>query len=289
MRKQFREELLEQVVENSCANKDVWVAVMMAEEHELLPIDRGASVRSAAIVGVAALAGSAGTPWPPGTEVSRGLGLSKQPDARGTCLARHCTMKPFVVLYATRQGHTRCIAEYLAMRIRDRGHAATVRDVRHLHEPFVLAGFAGAFVAASVHIGKHEREMVAFIKRHRGDLDALPTTFLSVSLTAAAAATGRAVDRAKASADSQRVIEELLSSTSWRPTHVMAVAGALPYSKYNFILRFVMKQIAKRQSLATDTSRDYEFTDWRALDDLVAGMIANTPGRTATTARAAHA
>ena len=200
-------------------------------------------------------------------------------------------MKPFVVLYATREGHTRRIAEHIAIRIRDRGHPASLRDVRHLHEPFELDGFGGAFVAASVHTGKHEPEMVAFVKRHRGQLDALPTAFLSVSLTAATAedATRPAVDRAKASADTQRVIEEFLTSTLWRPNRVRAVAGALLYSKYNFILRFVMKQIARRASTATDTSRDYEFTDWKALDELVDVMIADRLARTAPTARAAHA
>ncbi len=56
--KGFRSELLERVVETICANKDVWVAVMMKEEHGLDAVDRRASGWSAVIVGASALVGS---------------------------------------------------------------------------------------------------------------------------------------------------------------------------------------------------------------------------------------
>ena len=56
--KGFSGALLERVVETICANKDVWVAVMMAEEHGLAAVDRAASLRSAATVGASSLVGA---------------------------------------------------------------------------------------------------------------------------------------------------------------------------------------------------------------------------------------
>ena len=56
--KGFRGDLLERVVETICRDHDVWVAVMMAEEHGLEEVDRRASLRAAAVVGAAALGGS---------------------------------------------------------------------------------------------------------------------------------------------------------------------------------------------------------------------------------------
>lgn len=56
--KGFDGALLDQIVDTITANKDVWVAVMMAEELKLAPIHHGAAWRSAVVVGIAAIVGS---------------------------------------------------------------------------------------------------------------------------------------------------------------------------------------------------------------------------------------
>lgn len=56
--KGFNGPLLDQIVDTITADKDVWVAVMMAEELQLKPTNRGDALRSALIVGAAAIAGS---------------------------------------------------------------------------------------------------------------------------------------------------------------------------------------------------------------------------------------
>ncbi len=57
-RKGLRGELLDRVVDAITADPDVWVAVMMAEEHGLAPFDRVRALRSAAIVGLSTLVGA---------------------------------------------------------------------------------------------------------------------------------------------------------------------------------------------------------------------------------------
>ena len=56
------------------------------------------------------------------------------------------------------------------------------------------------------------------------------------------------------------MIEVFLRETGWHPTVIRAVAGALLYTKYSFLLRFVMKRIARKEGA---------YTDWEGLDHFV--------------------
>jgi menaquinone-dependent protoporphyrinogen oxidase len=179
--------------------------------------------------------------------------------------------KPVGVFYATREGQTQRIAEHVAAGLRSHGLNAEVKNVREISQPLDLDKFAASVLAASVHAGSHEPEMVRFVKDNLVQLERLPAAFLSVTLSEAGVErpNATAAERARFAADVQKMIDQFFSETGWRPKRVKPVAGALLYTKYSMLVRFVMKQIAKKAGGSTDTSKDHEYTDWAALDAFV--------------------
>ena len=114
-------------------------------------------------------------------------------------------MRTLAVLYATREGQTRRIAQHIATKLRTREFLVDVVDVgRELPANFDPARYAAVAVAAPVHVGKHERAMVKFVKAHRTALERIPSTFLSVSLSEAGAEDAGVSIRAEGTRGSQR-------------------------------------------------------------------------------------
>jgi len=196
------------------------------------------------------------------------------------------------VFYATREGHTQRIAERIAADLRILGYDVDLLAVRH-HLPFSLSNYSAAVLAASVHGGSHEKEMVQFVKDHRPELERITTAFLSITLSEAGAEMldKTPVEHAQFALDVDRMLGKFFNETQWLPTLSKPVAGALLYTHYNFLLRLIMRRIAKKAGAATDTSHDYVYTDWVGLDKFVDDLteeIQNAPASAAPAAAGIH-
>lgn len=171
--------------------------------------------------------------------------------------------------YATTEGQTAKIAEYIAEVMRAHGHEAHTMDIKRSGDA-VPAGYDGVIVGASIHMGKHDKSVSDYVRKNRATLERLPSALFSVSL----AAHGDVEE-------AEGYIEQFEKDTDWRPTRVALFGGALLYTQYGFLKRQVMKKIAREKpgNLDTDTSRDYVYTEWDGvkrfaedfLEELVAG------------------
>jgi len=200
-------------------------------------------------------------------------------------------MKPILVLYATREGQTRKIAEHVTQYLVARGLEARLEDVESPIESIDPAHFQAVVLAASVNHGNHAREMIGFVRAYRMELARLPTALLSVSLAAASAEDGRqaGANHAHTSAEVAKATREFLDRTGLQPARILPVAGALLYSEYGRLVRFVMQRITQDAELGADTPHDFEYAAWARLDrfiDEFLGFRSSTRARAAVPAHA---
>ena len=65
----------------------------------------------------------------------------------------------------------------------------------------------------------------------------------------------------------QESLKDFEQRTGLCPVESTAFAGALLYTKYNFLNRGLMKSITQKEGGDIDTSRDFIYTDWDAVDN----------------------
>jgi menaquinone-dependent protoporphyrinogen oxidase len=166
------------------------------------------------------------------------------------------------VFYTTSSGHTQRIAEHLAARLRLSGIASGAVNLADSGaERISWPEVRGAVVAVPLRLGCFDRSARAFASRCRVPLSAMPSLFVAVSLSAASQQPG---ERESALDEAKRFIVE----TGWTPSSVASVAGALSYTRYNALVRWMMRRYAAREGNPTDTTRDHVLTDWQTIDRL---------------------
>jgi menaquinone-dependent protoporphyrinogen oxidase len=176
-------------------------------------------------------------------------------------------MTRILVLYGTTDGHTAKIARAIGATLQSTGAEVDVIDAA-VRTPRP-EDYAAIVVAASVHAGGYRNAVRRWVRTHAHELEGKPTAFVSVCL----AVLQRELEvRQEVAA----TVDRFLTTTGWHPTVTKSVAGALLYTRYNWIIRAIMKRIAGKAGGDTDTSRDYEYTDWadlRTFAEQFAGLV----------------
>ena len=177
------------------------------------------------------------------------------------------------IAYATKEGQTARIADYIAEVVHAHGHQADIVEIAHAKDG-VPAGYDGVIVGSSIHMGKHDKHATGYVRHNRETLEKVPSAFFSVSLAAHG-------DEAEAAG----YVEAFENETGWHPAQMALFAGALPYTRYGFLKRHLMKKIAgdKPGSLGTDTSRDYVYTEWDEVSRFTEAFLERLPSPDHTT------
>ena len=157
-------------------------------------------------------------------------------------------MTRILVLYGTTDGHTAKIAGRLGDMLRTRGSRLTSSTRRGQAAP---GPYGGVIVAGSVHTGGYQPELRQWVRAHAPALGGVPTAFISVCL-------GVLQREPAVQQEVAATIQRFLTSANWKPSTTRAVAGAVLYTQYGWLERWVMRRIVRKAGGDTDTSRDYD-------------------------------
>lgn len=163
-----------------------------------------------------------------------------------------------LLVYGTTEGQTQKVARFMADHLAQQGHQTQLVNAIDAIPAVNPSEFDAVMIAASVHAGRYQSGVIHFVRDHLVAIGTRPNAFLSVSLAAAG-------DDKEDVEGLKKCVADFTHETGWTPNDIHHVAGAFRYTAYDFLKRWAMKYIAYRKGGPTDTSRDYELTDW---DDL---------------------
>lgn len=171
-------------------------------------------------------------------------------------------MSRYLVAFVSREGQTEKIAHHVARRIEDDGSLVRLIDIRARESEVGIDDYDAVVIAGSLHLGRFDPELSAFIMRHGEALRRCPSAFLPVSLSAAS---HEESERVAVDEIAQRYVAEL----GWKPDGIHHAAGAVNDRRLNTVERTVLHSILDSKGVARDPSGDTELTDWDALDEFI--------------------
>ncbi len=171
-----------------------------------------------------------------------------------------------LIIYASRFGQTERIAQRIAETMRSAQALVDVHSADSQAVPGDIGDYDIVVAGSPIYFGKHSRLIEQTISRQLAMLQQKTGGFFSVSLSASGGQ--------KQQEDANRCISEFLEKLGWKPDVKSMFGGGLPYRKYGWLTRMLMKWVSGREGGDIDTSRDHEYTDWNAVDGFALDLMA---------------
>jgi len=181
-------------------------------------------------------------------------------------------MANVMLVYGTSYGQTAKIVARIAQRLKTAGHRCTLWRGDSIPTEAAASEFDAFLVAGSVLYGKHQRYLLDFVRRNSSVLNTRPSAFVSVC--------GALIGQwARGQDEARKYVAQFLRDTGWMPRLTHSFPGGLPYTRYPLITRLMMKWISRMTGRPTDTSRDWDLTNWEAVDRFAAEFESVLAGR----------
>jgi len=166
-------------------------------------------------------------------------------------------MSKILIIYSTTDGQTKIIAEKIENIIK-KNHQIKVISLNQVSEEN-LNSYDEIIIGASIRYGKHNKKIYSFIESNKSILESKKSAFFSVNVVA------RKFEKNRP--DTNPYIQKFLQKTVWRPNRLAVFAGKVDYPNYSFLNKLVIRFIMYLTKGPTDTSKSYEFTDWKKVEE----------------------
>lgn len=168
-----------------------------------------------------------------------------------------------LIIYKSKYGQTKKIAEFIAKTYSDSNIVFDIFNVEKvLPSTEDVLKYQKVIILSGLVAGGYGKSINRFISENLNTLSSIPCMFISVCL-AINSKLENSISESKA------IPQRFVNGLGLKNAEIEVVAGCNSYTKYNFLLKYIMKRIARKEgSSDLDTSRNYEYTNWENVKDI---------------------
>ena len=163
-------------------------------------------------------------------------------------------MKKSLITYSTVDGQTKEICKRISNLSNN-----TFVEVLPISEVKNIDQYETIVIGASIRYGKYRKEVFKFIDNNIKQIENKDNAFFSVNVVAR--------KEEKSSPETNPYVIKFLNNINWVPKKIGAFAGKIDYPSYKFFDKYAIKFIMWITNGPTDTSKTFEFTDWKKVEE----------------------